>query len=451
MSTPETESVTGTRVLSRGRDQVWVHRTLHLEVESGVRSGERIALVPGELRFGSGPDADFFLEDEAVSALHFALALGDDGVWLTDLNSTNGTRVDGVRVSRAELHRGARVRAGTTVLRLEVGEDEESVPLSGRTNFGGLLGHSTVMRSAFAILEQVAKSNATVLIQGESGTGKELAARGIHQHSPRSAGPYVVFDCGAASPTLIESLLFGHVKGAFTGASDARSGVFEEADGGTLVLDEIGELPLELQPKLLRALESKTVQRIGETKPRSCNLRFVASTHRNLAEAVRAGTFREDLFFRLSVITVRLPALRERREEIPRLAAHFLAQLGGDSAPEFSAETLRLLEAHDWPGNVRELRNVVERFVALPGLSPTQALGLSDPGPTAADAQSPQRFFDLSYHDAKSRWLDELERSYLAHHLREASGNVSEVARTTDLARQSVHRLIKKHGLDDDP
>ncbi|MEO0814879.1 MAG: sigma 54-interacting transcriptional regulator, partial [Myxococcota bacterium] len=244
--------------------------------------------------------------------------------------------------------------------------------------------------------------------------------------------------------------LFGHIKGAFTGASDARRGVFEDADGGTLVLDEIGELPLELQPKLLRALESKTVQRIGESKPRSCDVRIVASTHRNLAEAVRSGTFREDLFFRLSVITVRLPALRERREEIPRLVAHFLSQLGGDRAPELSTHTLRLLEAHDWPGNVRELRNVVERFIALPGLSGPQALGLPDAPKSTPDVQSPKKYFELPYHEAKSRWLDELERTYLTHHLEEASGNVSEVARTTELARQSVHRLIKKHGLDDD-
>lgn len=451
MSTGETESATGTRVLNRGRDQVWVHRTVHLEIEAGPRAGERVELAPGPLRIGSGPDADLVLDDEAVSALHLELSLGDDGVWLTDLDSTNGTRIDGVRVARAELHDGALIRAGATPLRFSVGADEASIALSSRTNFGGLLGHSAVMRSAFAILEQVSKSDATVLVHGESGTGKELAARGIHEHSSRSGGPYLVFDCGAASPTLIESLLFGHTKGAFTGASEARAGVFEEADGGTLVLDEVGELPLELQPKLLRALESKTVQRIGENKPRRCDVRFIASTHRNLAEAVRGGTFREDLFFRLSVITVRLPALRERREEIPRLAAHFLSQLGGDGAADFSIETLRILSAHDWPGNVRELRNVVERFLALPGLSPAQALGLPDTRESGLDAESPRRFFELPYHDAKARWLDALERGYLTHHLREASGNVSEVARTTELARQSVHRLIKKHGLDDDP
>ncbi|MEM6731653.1 MAG: sigma 54-interacting transcriptional regulator [Myxococcota bacterium] len=445
----ESESVTRTRVLERGSSTVWVHQTLSLRVEEGPRAGDSITLEPGTRVVGTDSSTDLQLDDEAASSAHFELTFGDTGLRLRDLGSTNGTFVDGVRVVEAMLHPGAKIRVGTSVLQVSVGNEEQRIELSNRTNFGGLLGHSSLMRSVFATLEQVAKSDATVLITGESGTGKELAARAIHQNSKRNEGPYVVFDCGAASPTLIESLLFGHIKGAFTGASDARAGVFEEASGGTLVLDEIGELPLELQPKLLRALESKSVQRIGESKPRECDLRIVASTNRNLAESTRSGEFREDLFFRLSVISIRLPALRERREEIPRLAAHFLAQLGGDDAPELSSEILRILSAHDWPGNVRELRNVVERWVTLPSLDPTQALGL-DASSQSQDSDASQ-LFELPFHDAKIRWLDEFERAYLKHHLERAQGNVSEAARSADIARQSVHRLIKKHGLDDDP
>lgn len=452
----EAESAARTRVLKSGNRSVWVHRRVRLIIETAPQTGQRFDIPPGLTRVGSGESAELHLGDETVSELHFEIAFNDSGLTVTDLGSTNGTRVDGVAVVQARLHDGARITAGTTTLRVELGDEEsEEVELSKRTNFGGLLGHSPAMRSLFATLENVAKTDATVLIQGESGTGKELAARAIHGQSRRRDGPYVVFDCGAAPENLIESLLFGHQKGAFTGATEARAGVFEDANTGTLVLDEIGELPLLLQPKLLRVLESKSIQRLGETRVRPCDVRIVASTNRNLAQEVRAGNFREDLFFRLSVITLRLPALRERREEIPRLAAHFLGQLRGDDATRLPDETLRLLEAHDWPGNVRELRNVVERLVTLPELSARDALGETlDPtkpsstGPSSASPSPEAPRFQLPFHDAKEHCLENFERRYLEHWLDACSGNVSEAARSIGLARQSVHRLIKKHGLD---
>ncbi|MGE3632319.1 MAG: sigma 54-interacting transcriptional regulator, partial [Sandaracinaceae bacterium] len=308
----------GTRILERDGEPAWVRRRATLSVLEGPSSPRTIELE-GTVHVGSGPRMDVRLEDPAVSAHHFELSVDDQGWRLRDVESTNGTYVLGLRCRDVRLADGVEIRAGETRLRFALGDDDVAVPLSRRTNFGGLIGHSAAMRSAFAVLERAAKSDATVLITGESGTGKELAARAVHDASPRSGGPYVVFDCGAAAPSLLESQLFGHVKGAFTGAVESRAGVFEEADGGTLVLDELGELPLELQPKLLRALEHRTVTRIGDHEPIRVDVRFVACTNRSLTDEVQRGAFREDLFFRVSVLTVRLPALRERPEEIGRL------------------------------------------------------------------------------------------------------------------------------------
>jgi DNA-binding NtrC family response regulator len=311
------------------------------------------------------------------------------------------------------------------------------IPLSAAPRFGDLLGESAIMRAAFAVLERAAASDATVLVYGESGTGKELAARALHDVSPRREGPYVVCDCGAVAASLAESQLFGHARGAFTGATDARSGVFEEADGGTLVLDEIGELPLDLQPKLLRAIESRTVTRLGEHQPRPVDLRLIACTHRNLEAEVKAGRFRQDLFFRLSVITARLPPLRERRGDIPLLVKHFLGK-----RPALPRHVLDLFASHAWPGNVRELRNVVERLVVLPDLDPQDLLGAAEaaPAPTAGDEE-------LSFHDAKQRHTDRFERAYLQRLLDKHGGNISEVARAAALSRQTCYRLMHKHGI----
>jgi DNA-binding NtrC family response regulator len=300
------------------------------------------------------------------------------------------------------------------------------------------------------VLEGAAKTDATLLITGESGTGKELAAQAVHERSNRRDGPFVVLDCGAASASLIESQLFGHARGAFTGALEARAGVFEAADTGTLVLDEIGELPLDLQPKLLRAVETKVVQRLGETKPRSVDVRFVACTNRNLEEEVRSGRFRQDLLYRLSVITVRLPALRERKEELPRLVRHFLSTMTSvaNTTPELSPQVMQLLLSHDWPGNVRELRNFAERFLALPGADPAMLL----PRAESDEATDPDRPFlasvtKLPFHEAKRRWTDHFEKAYLMELFELEKGNVSAVARAAGLSRQSCYRLMLKHGI----
>lgn len=420
-------------------------RRAELAVEAGPDAGAAATLAKLSIRVGSDPDNDLVLHDEAVSAHHFELRATERGVLLEDLASTNGTFVDGNLVGRIYLRQSSRIAVGRTELRFALLRGEVELPLSRSTNFGLLLGHTPAMRAAFAVLEGAARSTATVLVTGESGTGKELAARGIHERSKRSSGPYVVFDCGAAAPSLLEGQLFGHARGAFTGAVESRAGIFEAAQGGTLVLDEIGELPVELQPKLLRALETRSVQRIGETSPREVDVRFVACTNRNLEEEVRAGRFRQDLLYRLSVITVRLPPLRERKEEVPRLVRLFLSRLGGAEQQDLPLDVMRLLEAHDWPGNVRELRNFVERYLALPGADPAALLpagGRSEAAPALALPRT-----DVPFHEAKERWTDLFERAYLGSLLEEHKGNVSAVARVAGLSRQTCYRLMLKHGL----
>ncbi|MFO0696042.1 MAG: sigma 54-interacting transcriptional regulator [Polyangiales bacterium] len=443
----------GTRVIDRGggRESLGVRRAKLVVIE-GPDSGREapIGLVP--VVVGTDVGCDLVLGDDTVSARHAELVPGPHGYLLRDRESRNGTFVAGLRLGEAHLVGTTDITLGKSRLRLVLDEGEDELPLSRATSFGGLLGHSKAMRAAFATLEAAAKSEATVLVLGESGTGKELAARAVHERSGRRDGPYVVFDCAAATPTLIESQLFGHARGAYTGAIDSRAGVFEEAHQGTLVLDEIGELPLELQPKLLRALESRTVQRVGESKRREVDVRFVACTNRNLAEEVRAGRFRADLYYRLSVLAVRLPPLRERLEEIPRLAQHFARRIAGDDAPLVPKELLAVLARHDWPGNVRELRNVVERFVALRPLDATTLLEapLATATATSAPSDPSNELLELPFHDAKARLLEAFERSYLERLLATHGDNLSEAARVSGLSRQSCYRLLHKHGLRDD-
>lgn len=319
-----------------------------------------------------------------------------------------------------------------------------------KRNFGKLLGHSPAMQQVFSLLGRSAKTDTTVLIFGESGTGKELAAHALHEGSSRNHGKCVIFDCGAVSPTLIESQLFGHAKGAFTGATEARAGVVEAAHGGTLVLDEIGDLPLDLQPKLLRVLENRTICRLGETHDRPIDVRFVACTNCDLAQEVRSGRFREDLLYRLSVISIRLPPLRERREEISSLVRHFIGNLSGDKAVEVPEHLLDLMFDYQWPGNVRELRNFVERYLAFPTSAPEMLFGMPSYDVqqcSTSEGGSPSIGTALPFHAAKQRWVDYFEKSYLLALFKKHRGNVSAVARDAGLSRQTCYRLIIKHKL----
>jgi two-component system nitrogen regulation response regulator GlnG len=305
------------------------------------------------------------------------------------------------------------------------------------------VGASRKMREVFTLLERLAAGDADVLIQGETGTGKEGCAEGIHAESKRSKGPFVIVDLAGITPTLIESELFGHVKGAFTGAQADRAGAFERANGGTVFLDEVGELPPEIQPRLLRALERRQVKRVGANDYRTVDVRVVAATHVDLEGAVKAGKFREDLFHRLAVLQVTLPPLRERPEDIPLLVDTVLKRMGRPPSA-LSDQTRALLTQYPWPGNVRELRNVVERVVnlgeqALPAMSTTP---VDKPREAAATAAP-----DLPYKEAKERMIEGFERDYLKGLLERCEGNISRAAREAGIARISVRKLMKKHGL----
>jgi DNA-binding NtrC family response regulator len=444
----DSKIASATRLIERsGKDAVLLVHPARLIVVGGAADGQEVLLEGRSVQVGSDASNDLVLSDPSVSAAHFSIELDSAGFLLRDRGSTNGTFVDGYRVQAIYLPSTAQIAAGESRLRFSTSADEVEIPLSNRTRFGDLLGHSAAMRQVFAILERVAATDTSILLEGESGTGKEVAARAIHDSSARREELFVAVDCGSLPASLIESELFGHAKGAFTGAMAARVGLFEEADGGTLFLDEIGELPLDLQPKLLRTLETRAVRRVGETKPSPINTRLIAATNRNLAQEVEAGRFRRDLFFRLSVIRLRLPPLRERREEIPRLVSHFMSLLGRDPSQRLDDSTMEMLRNYCWPGNVRELRNAVERLVVLPGMTPEFYLdGASSMDASSASASGVP--LDLPFHEGKRIWTERYEREYLGRLLAECKGNISEVARVSGLSRQSCHRLLSRYNLE---
>ncbi len=340
----------------------------------------------GEIRLGAMSDNDVVVDDESVSRYHGRIVQEDSGYLLADLGSTNGSFIDRVRVREGYLRPGSTIHLGQAELRFQAGEEEVEIVPSRKDRFGDLIGRHPRLREIYAIIEKIAPTNTTVVIEGETGTGKEVVAQTIHKMSPRAGGPLMIFDCGAVPANLVESELFGHEKGAFTGAIMTRLGLFEMADGGTLFLDELGELPLDLQPKLLRALEQREVRRVGSHRPIKLDVRIIAATNRNLDDEVRSGRFRQDLYYRLSVVRLVLPPLRERAEDIPLLVKHFLKNASYNRAPDggtrvksVSREALELLGAYVWPGNVRELVNTVERAVSFAESDVIEARDLLDP------------------------------------------------------------------------
>ncbi len=450
MSEPRTELGTqaDARVLEVSR--------LALVVLSGADRGSEHVVARDKCVIGKSRDNDVVLRDDTVSRVHCEIVRERQGYLLRDLGSTNGTRLDGARVREVFLTPGAVVTVGKVELKVRtVAERIELLP-SERETFGGAVGKSLAMREIFGLLERLSPSDATVLLGGETGVGKDVLARAIHAHSPRKDRPFVVVDCGAVVASLIESELFGHAKGAFTGATHAREGAFELADGGTLFLDEIGELPLDLQPKLLRVLEQRTFRRVGGNDERRVDVRVVAATKRNLQLEVERGKFREDLYFRLAVVPVVLPPLRERREDVPLLVRALLDDLRRrePDLPELrvASAALEALAAHDWPGNVRELRNVLARAAYL-----TRSLGATEIGlghvPVAQVSAAPPEpaapVFDaaLSYRETKAQVEEAFEKRYVAWLLGQHGGNISAAARAADMDRKYLHKLAKKHGL----
>ncbi len=429
-----------TRVLTGG-ERVELQR-LEVAVTSGADKGTKLPL-DGPLVVGSGDGCDLVLADDTVSSRHCELFWRDGRLVLRDLGSTNGVVVDGVPVLEAFLAPGAKVKLGQTTLPLKKLEVEE-VAVSGASHFGPLFGKSAVMRALFSQLEAVAQSDAPLLLEGETGTGKDLTAEASHRASTRADGPFLVFDCGAAAASLLEGELFGYEKGAFTGAAAARVGLAEAANGGTLLIDEVGELPLELQPKLLRLLEKREVRRLGSNTPTTVDARIIAATHRSLRSMVKAGKFREDLYFRLSALKLRLPSLRERLEDLPGLVNLMLRQHQSSRTFDALPETDQaLLLEHRWPGNVRELRNVVERLLAFPTL-PAGGLMEADAAAVTDGGAGPAELLPLS--TAREQATDAFERAYLKRVLEQSGGNVSEAARLAQVSRQFLQRLMKKHG-----
>jgi DNA-binding NtrC family response regulator len=359
---------------------------------------------------------------------------------LRDVGSRNGTALNGQRIIAAPLQDGAIISLGKTEVELSLGAEKTPIPRSDATRFGSLVGTSLAMREAFHLLERAAARDVTVLLHGETGTGKELAAGAIHELGARKEGPFVVVDCGAIPRELLESQLFGHEKGAFTGAVKARPGAFALADGGTLFLDEIGELDLDLQPKLLRALEQQTVQPIGADTPRQVDVRVIAATHRDLRREVNKQTFRPDLYFRLAIFEVALPPLRDRLDDLPLLVETLLPSLTADAAAAAKLKSpafLSGLTKHAWPGNVRELRNHLERCLTLETEAPGEQ---ARSGPLVVDITQPLR-------GERDRWVRILEKRYLEQLLAANGDNVSAAARAAGVDRVHLHRLLARHGL----
>jgi len=419
---------------------------------SGPDAGKSHALVAGRYLLGTASACDYVLKDRAVSRQHLTLEVREDGVLARDMGSRNGSFCEGMRFTELEVRPGAILKLGTTELKI-VPEDsrERVIPPSKSTSFGSLVGASRKMREVFTVLERLASGDADVLIQGETGTGKEGCAEGIHTGSKRHKGPFIIVDLAGIAPTLIESELFGHVKGAFTGAQSDRAGAFERAEGGTVFLDEVGELPMDIQPRLLRVLERRQVKRVGANDYRTVDMRVVAATHVDLEGAVKAGKFREDLFHRLAVLRVTLPPLRERLEDIPLLVDTVLARMGRPPSA-LSDQTRALLAQYPWPGNVRELRNVVERVVnlgeeGLPDISPSAPVDKDKPRAAVVAAATPE--LDLPFKEAKERLIEGFERDYLKGLLERCEGNVSRASREAGIDRVYLRKLLKKHGLHD--
>ncbi|MDI1442714.1 sigma 54-interacting transcriptional regulator [Polyangium sp. 6x1] len=419
-----------------------------------------LGLAP--LVLGKSAECDLVVTDPKVSRVHCEIRLTEQGVLLKDIQSRNGTFIRDVRVVEAFLSPGVPATVGDSTLVVQPSGGAAVLPLSMRGSFGDAVGEGLAMRALFARLERVAKTDETILLLGESGTGKEVLARSIHQESRRAHHPYVVVDCGAILSSTIEAELFGTVPGAATGAVN-RAGFFEAAHQGTIFIDEIGELPLEAQQKLLRVIEARTVRRVGSPQERAIDVRIVAATHRNLKAMVAEGKFRQDLYFRLSVLELQVPPLRERREDIPLLAERFLSSRHPPlKASDLPPETLPMLMGYDWPGNVRELRNVIARLVVFPELlheilgptaSPTPG-SISAPPPRAAEAATADaedsklgRLLELSLPEAREAVLAELERKYATAKLRKYDGNISRAAESMGVSRQLLHRLLDRHGI----
>jgi DNA-binding NtrC family response regulator len=414
-------------------------RRLRVRVAEGPDRDRVVEHFGGRVGVGTSPANELTLTDPTVSHYHLELRC-EDGVLVKDLGSRNGTFIGDVRVSEAVVPVGTRVRVGRTVLVLmDATIAPPESPLPPPPDVPGMVAASPTMQEIGRTVERLAQSTVSVLIQGETGTGKELVARAIHDNSARAKRPFIVVDPGALPATLIASQLFGHERGAFTGAEKRQEGAFELAHGGSIFLDEIGELPLAVQPALLGVLERRSFRRLGGKEDIQVDVRVISATHRDLRAEANAGTFRADLYFRLAVARIEIPPLRERPEDIDPLVAHFAAEITGAPGFLFSEATMSALRGHRWSGNVRELRNVVESALAMGSINLN---GLAQPAPLASHGGAIQ-----PYRIARAEALSAFERSYLRRLIESADGNASAAARTANMDRPYLLQLLRRHGL----
>ncbi len=446
---------TRTVFLEKGAQKLELQK-YKLSVEEGPNKGVTKTFKSRQVEIGTAPDTTFILDDGTVSRIHAKILVDENGYALIDMESRNGTYINGLRANEVYLENGSVFNLGETKIKFTLLDENVEVHFSGSQTFGKLLGNSLAMREIFAMLERVAPTDATVLIEGESGTGKELFADAIHTHSERANGPFIIVDCSAIARDLIESELFGHVKGAFTGANADREGAFIAANGGTLFLDELGELPLDLQPKLLRALESRAVKPVGGNKTIQADVRIIAATNRNLVHEVKEGNFREDLYYRFAVIKVAIPPLRDRPDDIPPLVESFIAEaskVSGQEPVEIAYKTMEKLKRHQWPGNVRELKNFVERAVILTqdNLIETKFLNQSNaPKDRDLDRRGTEEMAtqaiaeDIPFKEAKTFLIESFEKAYWKQLLEHTGGNISKAARLAGVHRKSVEYILKK-------
>ncbi len=415
----------------------------------GPSSGQSWDSPGGRCSIGTHRSNDIVLSDPMVSRFHCELHVDASNARIVDLGSKNGTIVDAIRIRDAYLKQGSTIRLGQSVLRFQLGGQTHPIGLSPRTEFGTVVGHSIAMRAMFDTLERAAASDATILLEGETGTGKGVIAESVHDLSPRKGKQFCVVDCAALPSNLLESELFGHERGAFTGAVARRAGAFETAHEGTIFLDEVGELPLDLQPKLLRVLEERQIRRVGSNAVQHVDVRVIAATNRDLRTEVNEGRFRSDLYFRLALIRVKVPSLRDHLEDIPLLVERLLAT-SHNATPEIAAtvrspDFIASLQRASWPGNVRELRNHIESCLVL-----RQVMPFGEPsqpskqvpvhGPTSIDASLP-------YHQARLQWQIAWEAEYLRALMKKHADDVEEAAQAAGISRAYMYRLLSRHGI----
>jgi DNA-binding NtrC family response regulator len=404
--------------------------------EDGAEHTLRIdGSMPSPVLIGKSVSCAIRIDDRSVSRRHASLELTDDALLFTDLSSTNGSFLGGTQVMQALLRGGETIRIGGTTLFFSIMSEEAAPARPVRQKLGRLLGGSAAMQRLYPVIERLAASNVPIVLEGETGTGKEMLAETIHELSPLSSGPFVVFDCTTVPPTLLESELFGHERGAFTGATAQRRGLFEQAHGGTLLIDEIGDLDLAMQPKLLRALERGEFRRVGGNEAIHVEVRILCATRRDLDREVAEGRFRDDLFHRLAVARIELPPLRRRTADIPALARTFWSQLGGEPA-EFPTKELARWQSMPWPGNVRELRNAIARKMAMGSIPP----------PALDEDESLDGVFGLGLSLSETRrvLMERFEQRYLERILEQYGGNVTRAAEASGVARRHLQRLRAK-------